>query len=280
MDLISSEQSEDFFIDEVILVFCGFIFLSTFCLRYDILCDMKVITVKNYAELSAFAADVICDAIIRNPFATLGLATGSTPLGTYSILRDKCSRGLLSLANVKVFNLDEYVGLDGSDPSSYAHFMKVNLFNDTDMNIANFHIPCGVAPDLHDECKSYDSLLTANPRTLQLLGLGSNGHVAFNEPSTPFELRTHVVSLADSTIADNSRLFESVSQVPKKALTMGISDIMAAEGVLLLASGTGKAQAVFDMICGKVSTDCPASVLQRHPNATVIIDEDASSLLK
>ena len=240
---------------------------------------MKVISVKNYAELSALAADVICDVILRNPSATLGLATGSTPIGAYSLLRDKCSRGLISLAGVKVFNLDEYVGLDASDFQSYAHFMRVNLFNGTDMNVANFHIPCGVASDLEAECKRYDSLLSANRRNLQLLGLGSNGHVAFNEPSTPFGLRTHVVSLADSTIADNSRLFESVSQVPKKALTMGISDIMSAEHVLLLASGANKAQAVKDMVKGAVSTACPASVLQRHPNVTVILDEDAASLL-
>ena len=240
---------------------------------------MKIITVKNYAQLSALAADFICDVIVRNHSATLGLATGSTPLGAYSLLRDKCSRGLVSFADVAVFNLDEYVGLDADNPNSYAHFMKVNLFDGTDMNLANFHIPCGVASDLDEECRRYDRLLTANPRNLQLLGLGSNGHVAFNEPSTPFESRTHAVNLAASTVADNSRLFESVSQVPRKALTMGISDIMAAESVLLLASGANKAQAVLDMIRGKVSTNCPASVLQRHPDATVILDEDAASLL-
>ena len=256
-----------------------FFLLSTFCSRYAIIFDMKVITVKNYAELSALAADIICDLIVRNPSATLGLATGSTPLGAYSIMHDRFSRALLSFKHVKVFNLDEYAGLGSDSVNSYAHFMKVNLFDGTDMNIANFHIPCGAAKDLEEECRRYDRLLTANPRNLQLLGLGSNGHIAFNEPSTPFESRTHVVELAKSTIADNSRLFEYDSQVPKKAITMGIADIMASERVLLLASGSNKAQAVLNMIRGEISVNCPASVLQRHRDATVIIDEDAASLL-
>ena len=241
---------------------------------------MKILVVKNYTELSALAADLICDAISRTPSCTLGLATGSTVLGAYAHLRDRHSRGLITLQNVKVFNLDEYVGLDPNNVNSYAHFMKVNLFDGTDMDLRNFHIPCGVAADLEAECKRYDDLLSVSPRNLQLLGLGSNGHIAFNEPSTPFDIRTHVVELAKSTVADNSRLFDDVSQVPKKALTMGIRDIVAAERVLLLASGVNKAQAVLDMIKGEISVNCPASVLQRHPDATVIIDEDAASLLK
>ena len=241
---------------------------------------MKIIKVKNYVELSALAADVICDVISRNPSVTLGLATGSTVLGAYAHLRDRCRSGAISLKNVKVFNLDEYVGLDASNVNSYAHFMKVNLFDGTDMNFDNFHIPCGVAESLEAECKRYDRLLTENPRNLQLLGLGSNGHIAFNEPSTPFDSRTHTVELAESTVADNSRLFDDESQVPRRALTMGIGDIVAAERILLLASGTNKAQAVRSMVKGEVSVSCPASVLQRHPDVTLILDEDAASLLK
>ncbi|MCH5160359.1 MAG: glucosamine-6-phosphate deaminase [Clostridiales bacterium] len=240
---------------------------------------MKIIIVKNYIELSALAADFICDTLIRNSSATLGLATGSTPLGAYSHLRDRCSSGQISFKNVKVFNLDEYVELHPNSVHSYAHFMKVNLFDGTDMDLRDFHIPCGNADDLDAECKRYDRLLSANPRNLQLLGLGSNGHIAFNEPLTPFERRTHVVELAASTVADNSRLFENDSQVPRRAITMGIRDIVAAERILLLASGINKAQAVLNMIKGEVSVDCPASVLQRHPDATVIIDGDAASLL-
>lgn len=240
---------------------------------------MKIVIVKNYTELSALAADVICETISRVPSATLGLATGSTVLGTYSLLRDRCSRGLLSFKQVKVFNLDEYAGLDASDVSSYAHFMKVNLFDGTDMNLRNFHIPSGVADNLEEECKRYDDLLSANPRNLQLLGLGSNSHIAFNEPFTPFDARTHVVELAQSTIRDNGRLFDSDSSVPRKAITMGIHDIVAAEQIVLCASGANKAQAVKDMVQGAVSTACPASVLQRHPNVTVILDKDAASLL-
>ena len=240
---------------------------------------MKIITVKNYTELSALAADVICDTLVRNPSATLGLATGSTVLGAYAHLRDRCNSGAITLQNVTVFNLDEYVGLAPAHVQSYAHFMKINLFDGTDMDLHNFHIPCGVATDLSEECKRYDRLLQTNPRNLQLLGLGSNGHIAFNEPSTPFVVRTHVVQLAQSTVADNSRLFEDAGQVPRRALTMGIRDIVAAERVLLLASGANKAQAVRDMIEGEVSVACPASVLQRHPDVTVIIDEAAASLM-
>ena len=240
---------------------------------------MNIIIVKNYTELSARAADVICQVISRNPSASLGLATGSTVLGAYAHLRDMYSRGAFSLKNVTVFNLDEYVGLASTHVQSYAHFMKVNLFDGTDMNLGNFHIPCGVAADLDAECRRYDQLLDAKTRNLQLLGLGSNGHIAFNEPLTPFDARTHVVQLADSTVADNSRLFEDKSQVPRRALTMGIRDVMAAERILLLASGANKAQAVFNMVKGAVSLNCPASVLQRHDDATVIVDEAAASLL-
>ena len=240
---------------------------------------MNIVIVKNYTELSALAADVICDTVSRNPSATLGLATGSTVLGAYALLRDRCSSGTLSFAQVKVFNLDEYVGLDASNVSSYAHFMSVNLFDGTDFDLRNFHIPCGTSDDPDGECKRYDKLLERNPRNLQLLGLGSNGHIAFNEPMTPFDSRTHVVQLANSTVRDNSRLFDDERQVPRKALTMGIRDIVAAERIVLLASGIGKAQAVFNMIKGNVTVDCPASVLQRHPDATIILDESAASLL-
>ena len=240
---------------------------------------MRIVTVKNYTELSALAADFVCQTLARTPSATLGLATGSTVLGTYAHLRDRCSHGLISFAQVKVFNLDEYVALAATDVNSYAHFMRINLFDGTDMDLNNFHIPCGTARSLKEECTRYDDLLSANPRNLQLLGLGSNGHVAFNEPSTPFDVRTHVVQLADSTIRDNSRLFASDSDVPRKAITMGIRDIVAAESILLLASGSNKAQAVKQMVQGEVTFNCPASILQRHSNVTVIVDEDAASLL-
>lgn len=240
---------------------------------------MKIIVVKNYTELSALAADMIFEIISFNPSSTLGLATGSTVLGTYAHLRDRCRSGAVSFNQLTVFNLDEYVGLCASNINSYAHFMKVNLFDGTDMNLSNFHIPCGVAQDLQEECKRYDTLLGANPRDLQLLGIGSNGHIAFNEPSTPFDIRTHVVQLAQSTVDDNSRLFDSATQVPRRAITMGIGDIVDAKRIVLLASSVSKAQAVKNMVQGAVSVNCPASILQRHPDVTVILDTYAASLL-
>ena len=240
---------------------------------------MKIITVDNYEQMSLLCAEILADAIRRNPNATLGLATGSSVIGAYAQLCKMYKDGQISFKRVKTFNLDEYVGLDGTHAQSYADFMRVTLFNGIDIDKSNTHIPCGVAPDLVAECKRYDSLLTSLPRDIQLLGLGSNGHIAFNEPGTPFDTRTHVVQLKDSTIKDNSCLFKRIEDVPISAITMGIADIMSAKQVLLIASGENKAQAVRAMVQGEVSENCPASILQRHPNAIVIVDKQAASLL-
>ena len=240
---------------------------------------MKIITVKNYEEMSSLAAQIICQAVRDNPYATLGLATGSTVLGTYARLIQACKGGEVSFANVKAVNLDEYVGLDCNHQQSYAYYMRNNLFEHVDVDLMNTFIPCGTAPDLADECDGYDNLLDLIPRDLQLLGLGSDGHVAFNEPGSSFDCRTRVVQLHDSTVKDNSRLFARIEDVPTSAISMGIADIMSAKKLLLLASGANKAQAVKNMVHGEVTEACPASILQRHPDATVILDEDAASLL-
>ena len=240
---------------------------------------MKIITVKNYDEMSALAAEIICQEVRNNPFATLGLATGSTVLGVYDALIQKCAAGQVTFRNVKAVNLDEYVGLDGNHKQSYAYYMRHNLYDRIDIELMNTFIPCGTAEDLLDECDGYNNMLDVIPRDLQLLGIGSDGHIAFNEPDSPFESRTRVVQLHPSTVKDNSRLFERIEDVPQSAISMGIADIMSAKKLLLLASGSSKAQAVKDMVHGAVCEACPASILQRHPDAIVIVDELAAALL-
>ena len=240
---------------------------------------MKIITVDDYQQMSRLAADIICQTVKDNPFATLGLATGSTVLGTYAKLIKACAGGEVSFANVKAVNLDEYVGLDNNHPQSYAFYMRNNLFDLIDIDEMNTFIPCGTAENIADECDGYNNLLNLIPRDLQLLGIGSDGHVAFNEPGSPFDSRTRVVQLHPSTVKDNSRHFVCIGDVPTSAISMGIADIMSAKKVLLLASGESKAQAVKDMVQGAVTEACPASILQRHPDVTVILDKDAASLL-
>lgn len=240
---------------------------------------MKIIVVDNYEKMSALAANMICEQIRSNPYATLGLATGSTVLGVYAKLREMYAKGEVSFKNVKAVNLDEYVGLSADNEQSYAYYMRNNLFDCIDIDILNTFIPCGVADNLTEECKGYNDLLDIIPRDLQLLGLGSDGHVAFNEPGSPFDSRTRVVQLHDSTVRDNSRLFTKLQDVPTSAISMGIADIMSAKKLLLLASGVNKAQAVKAMVQGQISERCPASILQRHGDAVVIVDKLAASLL-
>ena len=240
---------------------------------------MKIITVDNYEELSTRCAELLRDTVKSKPTATLGLATGFTVEGTYAHLCAMYSKGEISFRKIKTVNLDEYVGLDGENTCSYAYFMRTHLFNNVDIDMANTHIPCGVATDLDAECKRYDDLLRSLPRDVQLLGLGRDGHIAFNEPGSQFDARTRVVQLEECTIKDNSRAFPRPQDVPTRAITMGIEDIMSAKQVVLVASGASKAQAVKAMIQGEVSQNCPASILQRHENAIIIVDKLAASLL-
>ena len=240
---------------------------------------MKIIFAKDYEELSKKAAEEMLAVIRITPKAVLGLATGTTPLGLYARLIEDHKINGTDYRHIRTVNLDEYKGLPASHEQSYAYFMRHNLFEGLGIAPEQTNIENGMAEDEAEECARYDALLDAMPRDIQLLGLGSNGHIAFNEPKTPFGSGTHVVSLAESTIKDNARLFASQDEVPRKAFTMGIRHIMQAKRILILASGANKAEAVFRMAKGPVTEDVPASVLQLHPDCTLIVDEAAAARL-
>ena len=240
---------------------------------------MKIIVTENYEEMSQKAAEIIIDVIKNNPNAVLGLATGSSPIGTYrNMINDHKENGT-SYKNVSTVNLDEYVSLNKDHDQSYAYFMRKNLFDELDIDQTNTNLPCGVAPDLAKECDRYNAVLEKLVPDVQVLGIGSNGHIGFNEPGTPFDSVTHVVDLTESTIKDNSRLFASIDEVPKQALSMGIKNIMQAKTIIMVASGKNKAEAVKGMVNGEITPNLPASVLQLHPFVTLVCDKDAASLL-
>ncbi len=241
---------------------------------------MEVIITANYDEMSEKAADTVAKILSAEPDAVLGLATGSTPMGMYRVLVDKFRRGEISFARVKSVNLDEYVGLAADHPQSYAFFMDENLFSKVDIDKNNTFLPCGTAADSEEECRRYNALLSDLVPDIQILGIGSNGHIGFNEPGTPFDSVTHVVELTKSTIKDNSRLFSSIGEVPEKAYSMGIKNILAAKKIVVMASGRQKARAVRDMLNAEISPACPATALRLHPDVTLIADEEAASLLR
>lgn len=240
---------------------------------------MKLIITKNYDEASLEAFKVMKDYI--KPGKVLGLATGSTPLGLYKLMVEDHKNNGTSYKDILTFNLDEYVGLPITHPESYYAFMHTNLFNHIDIPEENVHVPSGLGEDLDGQCKNYDAMIEKSPVDIQLLGIGSDGHIAFNEPGTAFNSGTHVTDLAESTIKDNARFFENdMNKVPTQACTQGIGTITKAKTLLLIATGANKAQAVKDMMEGPIDEKCPASILQKHPNAIVIVDEPAASLLK
>lgn len=240
---------------------------------------MKIVVTKDYEELSAKAFEVMKEVVQNNPCAVLGLATGTTPLGLYrKMIEDHKTHGT-SYARIRTVNLDEYKGLPKNHLQSYAYFMRENLFKYLDIEESNTYIEDGTAQDGEAECARYDRLLSEMRQDIQLLGLGSNGHIAFNEPNTPFGSETHVVDLTENTIKDNARLFADISEVPKKAFTMGIKQIMQAKQILVLASGKNKADAVHKTVHGEVTEEVPASVLQLHPNCILIADREAASRL-
>ena len=240
---------------------------------------MKIIITKDYEEMSAKAFEIMKGVVKNNPYAVLGLATGTTPLGLYRCMTEDYKSHGTSYEHIRTVNLDEYKGLPKNHPQSYAYFMRENLFRHLDIEEGNTYIENGTAQDEQAECERYNKLLAEMPRDIQLLGLGSNGHIAFNEPNTPFESETHVVELAESTVKDNARLFADISEVPKKAFTMGIKQIMQAKQILILASGANKADAVYKTVYGSVTEEVPASVLQLHPSCILIVDKEAASKL-
>ena len=240
---------------------------------------MKVIVTENYEEMSKVAADILIDIVKNNPNAVLGLATGSSPIGTYENMAKDYRENGTSYKGITTVNLDEYVGLTAEHDQSYAYFMRTNLFDKIDVDLNNTNLPKGSASDLQAECDRYNALLEKYQQDVQVLGLGSNGHIGFNEPGTPFDSVTHLVDLTENTIKDNSRLFKSIDEVPKQALSMGIKNIMNAKSIVMVVSGKNKAKAVYGMVKGEITPELPASVLQLHPFVTIVCDKDAASLL-
>lgn len=241
---------------------------------------MKVIIAKDYEEMSKKAFEVMREVVKGNPRAVLGLATGSTPIGLYKNMIEDHKRNGTSYREIRTVNLDEYAGLDYSSDQSYVYFMRSNLFDYIDIDLKNTNIENGKAADRQAECDRYNRLLEGMQQDIQVLGIGSNGHIAFNEPGTPFGSVTHIVDLAESTIKDNSRMFKSIDEVPRQAFTMGLKNIMNAKKILILANGANKAKAVYGLVKGEVTEAVPASVLQLHPDCTLVCDEAAAELLK
>ena len=241
---------------------------------------MRIYREKDYEAMSRRAAQIIAAEIVHNPACLLGLATGSTPEGAYRYLVDWYKQGLLSFKNVRSVNLDEYVGLAPNHDQSYRYFMQSNLFGHVDINPANTRVPDGLTRDAKAFCDEYDAFIRAQGYVdLQLLGIGRNGHIGFNEPGGCFVKETHVVDLAESTIDANARFFASRDDVPKQAISMGMGAIMGAKKVLLCASGEEKADAICGSVLGSTSPSCPASILQLHPDVIVVVDEAAFSKL-
>lgn len=234
---------------------------------------MRIIKASDYNEMSRCAANIIAAQITLKPDSVLGLATGSTPIGTYKLLVKGYQQGNLDFSKVKSVNLDEYCGLDGSHDQSYRYFMNTNLFNHVNIDMANTNVPNGIATDLEQECKRYDRLIEElGGVELQLLGIGHNGHIGFNEPNEFFDKATHVVELKQSTIDANSRFFEKIEDVPKRAITMGIKSIMSAKKVLLVA-GADKKDIIERALFGPITPQVPASVLQFHNDLIVVVSE-------
>ena len=241
---------------------------------------MRLIRAKDYDELSAIAARVIGAQVTLKPNCVLGLATGSSPEGTYKELIAAYNRGELDFSQVRTVNLDEYVGLEPTHDQSYAYFMRDRFFDHVNIDLKNTNVPDGMNPDPAAECARYDALIqNMGGIDLQLLGIGPNGHIGFNEPGDTFSLGTQQIKLTQSTLEANKRFFASIDDVPTHARTMGIRDIMQARRILLVASGENKAQAVKGLLTGAISPQMPCTILQYHPDCIVVADEAALSAL-
>ncbi len=240
---------------------------------------MEIIRCKDYDECSKVAGDIFINAIKNNPNITLGLATGSTPIGTYKNMINAYNNKEISFKNVKTYNLDEYVGLPSTHPETYYNFMHTNLFNHVDINEENVHIPSASQENMHEDCKNYSNMLNSTTVDIQLLGIGANGHIGFCEPGTSFNQETFIVELTQKTREDNARFFNSIDEVPTHAMTMGIKNILNAKKIVIVATGENKAEAVKKLLSKEITTDFPASALHLHKDVVVIFDEAAAKLL-
>ena len=234
---------------------------------------MKIVYLEK-SQIEKEIANVFIKKVKENPSCVLGLATGSSPLGIYRNIINAVKAGEVSFKDVTTFNLDEYLGLEGTHDQSYRYFMNVNLFDHIDINKANTNVPSGFVKD-DAEAALYDEAIAAKGGIdIQLLGLGSDGHIAFNEPGTPFDALTHIAELTEQTITDNARFFESIEDVPTKACTMGLKSIMNAKKIVLIATGKSKAEAVNQLINGEISEAWPCTILRNHPNVVIYVDKE------
>ncbi|MGB7595061.1 MAG: glucosamine-6-phosphate deaminase [Erysipelotrichaceae bacterium] len=233
----------------------------------------------TYEQVSEKAFEVMKEVVLTNPQAILGLATGSSPVGLYKLLVEDHKQNHTSYKDIVSYNLDEYVGIAQSHEQSYYTFMFDHFFRHIDIQPKNIHMPIGISSDLQAYAEKYELELQKHIQDIQLLGIGSNGHIGFNEPGTSFDVQTHIVDLKKQTLLDNARFFDSLEDVPKQAMTMGIQDILRAKKILLIATGDKKAHAVYGMIKGPISENVPCSILQKHPHVIVILDKEAAKEL-
>lgn len=241
---------------------------------------MNVLIYESEEQIGIAAGNYMCGQVLQKPNSVLGLATGSTPLKPYSQMIELYKKGVVDFSKVTTFNLDEYVNLDVNDKNSYHNFMHENLFDHINIPEENINFLDGNAEDPEEECRRYEEKIkAAGGIDIQLLGIGSNGHIAFNEPADCFQRWSHVVTLKESTVKDNSRFFKSIDEVPTQAVTMGIGSIMQAKKILIIAIGENKAKAIKQLIDGNVTPMCPASVLQFHTDVTLMLDKAAASLI-
>ena len=240
---------------------------------------MKVYIADNYEELSEMSASILIEEMKKKKDIIMGFATGSTPIGTYKNLIKACEAKEISFEDVTSFNLDEYIGLSQDHEQSYYYFMHDELFNHIDIKEEHVNMPNGDLTNIEENIKDYQAKLDSHEIDIQILGIGGNGHIAFNEPGTSFESTTHIVELDEKTKEDNKRFFNSIEEVPSKAITMGIKDIMAAKKLLVLANGQNKAQAVKELLEGEKTESFPASILLDHEDVILIVDQDAASLI-
>lgn len=240
---------------------------------------MQLIICEDSEEASLKASEIVIQQLQKKPKTVLGLATGSTPIGLYNKLIDAYKKGKISFKDVVSYNLDEYLGIDRNHKESYYQFMHTHLFDHIDIKKENTHLPNNTLPTDEHVIKAYNEALGKTKIDIQILGIGANGHIGFNEPGSPFENETFAVDLTEQTRRDNLRFFNHIDEVPKRAVTMGIKTILKSKKIILMATGKNKAEAVYKMIKGPVTTELPASALQKHPDVVVILDRAAACLL-